>query len=67
MQSNNNKILNLLKKKLRTLAPNARAILFGSRARGDARPASDWDILILLDKERIELSDQPEDILISVS
>ena len=57
MQSNNNKILNLLKKKLRTLAPNARAILFGSRARGDARPASDWDILILLDKERIELSD----------
>jgi len=31
----------------------ARAILFGSRARGDARKDSDWDILILLDKEQI--------------
>ena len=29
--------------------PNARAILFGSRARGDARKDSDWDILILVD------------------
>lgn len=24
-------------------------ILYGSRARGDARPDSDWDLLILLD------------------
>ena len=34
-----------------------RAILYGSRARGDARPDSDWDILVLLDKERITLED----------
>jgi len=26
-------------------------ILFGSQARGDARPDSDWDLLVLLDKE----------------
>ena len=32
-------------------------LLFGSRARGDARPDSDWDILVLLDKERITLDD----------
>lgn len=57
MQRDNNNILNQIRKKLRVLAPNARAVLFGSRARGDAKPASDWDILVLLDKERIELSD----------
>ena len=32
-------------------------MLFGSRARGDARPDSDWDILVLLDKESITLDD----------
>lgn len=26
-----------------------RAILFGSRARGDALPGSDWDVLVLVD------------------
>ena len=29
--------------------PSAEAFLFGSRARGDNRPDSDWDILILID------------------
>ena len=36
------------------------AILFGSRARGDARNDSDWDVLILLDKDRITQSDIDE-------
>lgn len=35
----------------------ARAILFGSRARGDAGADSDWDILILLDKDQITQDD----------
>ena len=34
--------------------------MFGSRARGDARPDSDWDVLILLDKDRITRSDMDE-------
>ena len=33
--------------------PGSAILLFGSRARGDARPDSDWDVLILLDKEKI--------------
>ncbi|WKN46121.1 nucleotidyltransferase domain-containing protein [Tunicatimonas pelagia] len=34
---------------VRRAEPNAEIILFGSRARGDARPDSDWDVLVLLD------------------
>ncbi|MBC8156395.1 MAG: nucleotidyltransferase domain-containing protein [Bacteroidetes bacterium] len=30
--------------------PQAEVWLFGSRARGDARPDSDWDFLVLTDK-----------------
>ena len=36
----------------RQILPNDRMILFGSQARGDARPDSDWDLLVLLDKEK---------------
>ena len=50
-------ILQAIKEKLREVAPEARAVLFGSRARGDARPDSDWDLLIILDKPKIEPAD----------
>lgn len=49
--------------KLRSIDPNAKAYLFGSRARGDARDdsdwdrRSDWDVLVLLDKPKVSLED----------
>jgi predicted nucleotidyltransferase len=39
--------------------PNERLILFGSQARGDARPDSDWDLIVLLNKENVILLRTP--------
>ena len=56
--ASNEYIIDSIKKVARdTLPPKSSSLLFGSRARGDARPDSDWDILVLLDKERITLDD----------
>jgi uncharacterized protein len=48
--------------------PKAVAYLFGSRARGDFRPDSDWDILILVDNEKItnEIEDKFRDELYNI-
>lgn len=40
-----------------TIPQGGQAILYGSQARGDARYGSDWDVLILLNKKRLECSD----------
>lgn len=56
-------MLRVIRERLDNIEPNVKAYLFGSRARGDARNdedpdrRSDWDVLILLDKPRVELKD----------
>jgi predicted nucleotidyltransferase len=57
MQRKKREILDAIRAKLKTVAPDAKAILFGSRARGNSTQNSDWDILILLDKNKIAPSD----------
>jgi len=41
----------------KTLPANSTLLLYGSRARGDNRPDSDWDLLILLDKPKLVAED----------
>lgn len=49
------------------LGPHLRGLwLFGSRARGDARPSSDYDLLILVDDKTPEIRNQILDLQVEI-
>ena len=50
-------IVLMIKKSVRATVPDATIILYGSFARGEYRPDSDIDILILLNKDRVTRED----------
>ena len=58
-------ILDTISKAIHRNDPTAEAFLFGSRARGDNNPDSDWDVLILIDNLNItnEIEDKFRDDL----
>ena len=45
---------------IRSIEPDAEIILFGSEARGDARPDSDIDLLVLLSGDKMSLDRESE-------
>ena len=49
MKSRTKNIIHLIKQNISDIDPYAQVILFGSRARGDEKLDSDWDLLILTD------------------
>ena len=49
MKKNNSQIRRLIREYVNVVDSKAEVILYGSRARGDERADSDWDILILTD------------------
>jgi len=51
-------IINMIRDTIREAEPKAQIFLYGSRARGDARDDSDWDVLTIVDKPRLSLKDR---------
>jgi predicted nucleotidyltransferase len=58
MTNKNKSVLNQIRRVAQATAPEGSLVLlFGSRARGEAKKGSDWDILIVLPKQQLQQSD----------
>ena len=57
MESKNDIIKQITDLGKRVLPENSHLALYGSRARGDSHTDSDWDLLVLVDKDKQQLQD----------
>lgn len=60
MNAKEQHILSLIAERIRKKNPKAKVMLFGSRARGQAKSNSDWDILILLNSPKVSRKKEKE-------
>jgi len=61
MKKSEKYILTRIKNVVKEKDPSAKVYLYGSRSRGTAKKESDWDLIIILDKEKIS-TDLEEEI-----
>ena len=51
-------IVEKIRKAMSVVAPTAKTILYGSEARGDDRPDSDIDLLVLVNQPKLSISEE---------
>jgi len=56
--STNDQLINRIVGVVNKTAPHSQVFLYGSRARGTASKSSDWDVLILMDKNKVTFFDE---------
>jgi uncharacterized protein len=67
MRLEDNHIAKQIKNSIKTIDSKAQVIIFGSRARGDSKIESDWDILILTDYPvTVKVEDTFRDVLFDI-
>lgn len=57
---NRKEVINKIKKAAALLAPQIKVWLYGSESRGEARPDSDFDLLLLVDVPKLNLQQRME-------
>ena len=58
MQIDHQQMLRLIKQNVLEVEPTAQVWLYGSRANGTAREDSDWDVLVLSQKDRLTTTEE---------
>jgi predicted nucleotidyltransferase len=58
MNENESKITTTVRNLVHSIDPDAVVILYGSYARGEAGPDSDWDILVITEKKLTWIEEQ---------